>query len=71
MELCLGYEPGISSWGDTGEAIWLGETTSMELGYVPPNHYTRLNAIVNWRSGFVISFGFLADCSPERKLLGI
>jgi hypothetical protein len=44
MELCLGYEPGVPSWGNAGKAIWLGETTSMELGYVPRNHYTRIEA---------------------------
>jgi hypothetical protein len=44
MELCLGDEPRISTWGDHGEAIWLGETTSVELGYVPQNHYTGIAA---------------------------
>jgi hypothetical protein len=42
--LCLGYAPGISSWGETGEVIWLGETTSMELGYVPRDYYTGIEA---------------------------
>jgi hypothetical protein len=42
MELCLGYEPEVASWGDAAEAIWLGETTSMERGCVPRNHYTGI-----------------------------
>jgi hypothetical protein len=44
MELCLGYEPEVSSWGNPGKAIWLGETTSVELGCVPRNHYTGIEA---------------------------
>jgi hypothetical protein len=35
---------GFSSWRNPGEVIWLGETTSMELGYVPRNHYTGIAA---------------------------
>jgi hypothetical protein len=44
MELCLGNEPGVTNWDNAGEAIWLGETTSVELGCVPRNHYTGIEA---------------------------
>jgi hypothetical protein len=35
---------GFSTWGCSGEAIWLGETTSMELGDVRRTHYTGVDA---------------------------
>jgi len=35
---------GFSTWGDSGEVIWLGEMTSVELGSVPRDHYTGIEA---------------------------
>jgi hypothetical protein len=67
MELCLGNEPGVTSWGDAEKQAGLARRLLWNWAAFHEIIIQGLKPTVNWRSGFAIKFLFDLDVdrSPE------